>query len=126
MPRAQRQLAARALPTDAEARERVRDAALRNRELMRLRQVLPQQPGRPDRGAVAQLARVGVDDAVNERVNDAVRGARATAAWHGAEATRDVVGFTRLVLLDPVVDGASADAQALRHVFDAMPGGEPQ
>lgn len=93
---------------------------------MRLRQVLPQQPGRPDRGAVAQLARVGVDDAVNERVNDARRGARATAARDGAEASCYVVSFTRRVLLDPVVDGAPADAQALRHIFDAVAGGEPQ
>src|SRR5215213_248433 len=126
MPGAQRQLVARALPTDAEARERVRDAALRDRHLMRLRQVLTQQPGRPDRGAVTQLARVSVDDAVNEWVDDAVRGTRATAARQGAEATREVVGFTRCVLLDPVVDGAPADTQALRHIFDAVPGGEPQ
>lgn len=115
-----------ALPTDAEARERVGDAALRDGEVMRLRQVLPQQPGRPDRGAVAQLTRVGVNDAVNERVDDAVRGARAAAARQSAQAARDVASVARLVPLDPVVDGAPADAQALRHIFDALPGGEPQ
>src|SRR5215207_4556717 len=80
----------------------------------------------PTGGAVAQLTRVSVDDAVNERIDNARSGSRATAARHGAEAALEVVGFTRFVLLDPVVDGAPADAEALRHIFDAVPGGEPQ
>src|SRR5919112_3489984 len=93
---------------------------------MRLRQVLSQQPRRQDRGAVPRLARVGVDEALNERVDDARSGARAAAARQGAETAGDVVSFTRLVLLDPVVNGAPTDAQASRNFFDAVPGGEPQ
>jgi hypothetical protein len=55
---------------------------------------------------------------------EAVRG-RALAR-QGAEAVRDVIGCARRVLLDPVVGGAPADAEALGNIFDALPGIGPQ
>jgi hypothetical protein len=70
---------ARTLPPYPQTGDGEADAFRGDRELMFFAQVGLQQPRRPDRGALAEFARVSLDDGVNKRINDAVRGARTPA-----------------------------------------------
>jgi len=63
---------------------------------MALLQIAPQQRGCPDGGAVAEAARVGVDDRVDERVDDPQGRGGSAAAWGIAQAVGQLWTVWRL------------------------------
>jgi hypothetical protein len=75
---------ARALPADVEPGDGTADALARGLDPMRLLQVALQQWGGPDRGAVAVVTRVIVDDRVDQRV-DNPQGRRGSPAARGVD-----------------------------------------
>jgi hypothetical protein len=60
---------AREFPTDAEPNDGAMDAALRDVDPMSILEVAPEQIRCPDRLPIAEVARISIDDAVNDRVN---------------------------------------------------------
>src|SRR2546423_14421329 len=93
---------------------------------MLLRQVMLQQTGRPDRRAITKVARVLVNDCINQRVNDAACGAWTTTTLLIGKASDN---FKRVALIKagaPVVDTLAGDAQTIRNLFDTVAFIEPE
>src|SRR5215472_14241875 len=84
------------------------NALARGPKPMNLLQVALQQRGRPGRGAVAVVARVAVDDRVDQRVDDP-QGRRGSSAAGGIEqALRHAQIGSVPERLGPIVDGLAA------------------
>lgn len=72
-------------------------------------QVLSQQRGRPDGRAVIELARISVDDRINERVNDAGQSPGAACARGFGQAGRQFFRAASVDARRPLVDSLPGD-----------------
>src|SRR5262245_24346442 len=99
------------LPADVQTRQGQADALARNRQLVNLLQVHPQEGIGPTRGTIAELPRVEVDNRRQQGVNDPAGRRWATRTGRIREAIGQVAPLTLLEALGPIVDRAAADAQ---------------
>lgn len=114
------------LPTDAQACQGEADTLAGNRHLVNFPEVVPQETIRPTGGAIAELARVLVDDGREQRLNDPAGGAGASGAGRISQPVGEVKVLALLKALGPVVDGATADAQQFSDPLGGFSGSEPE
>jgi hypothetical protein len=120
-----RQGVARELPTDPEPGDGTMNAALRDLDVMGILEVAPEQFRRPDRLPVAELARISINDAVENRVNDAERRRRAARARPIGEPNRQLLALTLLESGTPVIDALACHSQSIGDLFDRLSVIEP-
>jgi hypothetical protein len=81
-------------------------------------QMVGQQRGGPDRRAIAQFARVAINDLKDQRCNDAVSRPRAATAGIHREAAKQVTRGAPLEALHPIVDGLACDSKTCGALWD--------
>src|SRR5262249_587439 len=114
-----------ALPGKAQPVQRPTDALARGLDAEGFLQVAHKQGSGPDRAAVAVVARVEVDDSVDQRVDDPQGSRRPTAAGGVAQAGQRVQVGALLEGVHPVVDGAWLHMKQFRDAGDRLPLMEP-
>ena len=93
---------------------------------MNLLQIALQQRGGPDRGTIAVVAWVVVDDRIDQRVDNPQRRWRPTAARGVEQAGQGIEVGALSEGVGPVVNGAWLDAEQFGDAPDGLPVVEPQ
>jgi hypothetical protein len=93
---------------------------------MNLLQMLMEQHRSPDGGMVTELARILIDDGLDQRIDDSQGCGRATGSWDVEEPASQIKSFTLSESLDPIVDGLAANPEQFGNLFDGFPIGEPE
>jgi hypothetical protein len=117
---------ARALPVDFQTVQGSTDTLTRDLKVVYFVEVLLEQRCSPDGRALIPIARVRIDDFVQQRVDDSVGGSRPAAAWPIVESGAEVEVAAAAKAVGPVVESLAADAQALGNVARAVALGQPQ
>ena len=89
-------------------------------------EVLSQQRGRPDGRAVREVTRVGVDDRINERINDACQSPGAAWARSLSKSRGEFFGAALVDPRRPLVDNLAGDLEPRGDRRDRFALREPQ
>src|SRR5512135_3366836 len=108
---------ARPLPPDPQACDRTADRPVADLDVVVLLEVSAQERGGPDRGMIAEVARIRVDHRGDQRIDSTITRPRAAGSWDVPEARPQVESFALLESLDPVVNRLATHAEEVGDIF---------
>jgi hypothetical protein len=114
------------LPPDAQAVHRRTDTLARDLDPVDPLQVMDEQRRGPHRGMIARLARVLIDNRLDQRVDDPQGCGWATGSRGIQEPGPEIEPLTLLESVGPVVNRLTADLEQFGNLFDRLPIGEPE
>src|SRR3954447_25159037 len=117
---------ARPLPPHSQSCDGQAHTLARDSDAVHLFQVRPQERGGPDRGVIARLAGIGVDDLSDQRIDDP-QGRGGTALARGIrQAGAEIESLTLLKALRPVVDRLATAPEPSGALTGRLAPGEPE
>jgi hypothetical protein len=113
-------------PTDAHAGKGQTGAFAADVNTVNLAQVVLQEASRPNGVPIAMNPKVGVDELLQQRIDNAKGCRRSPCSGSVLQARADVLTGAWVKAQQPVVNGLSADERALRYFFYSVARIEPQ
>src|SRR5215210_3263502 len=114
------------LPAEPQPSDGQANALARDLDPMHLLQLLPQEWSGPNRGVIAQVPGIGVDDLGDQRVDDPQ--GRGRTAWAGSirQTRADIEPLALQVASRPIVDRLAADMEQFGDLVRRLPLIEPE
>ena len=113
-------------PTDAQAGNGQADALAADANAVGLAQVVLQETSRPNRVPIALSPRVGVDDLLQQGIDNAKGCRRSPLSGTVLQARPNILTGALVKAEQSVVDGLSVDEEALSYFIDGVAFIEPQ